>query len=130
MKRYFIRSKTSTNLVMRNIIEYFTLKGHVASRINTTGVYDPSIKRFRRGHTSAIGHADISIVLKPNGRHLEVEVKTGKDKPTDSQILRKERIEAAGGLYIFADSLADLLEELKNRNINIDGIGKEESHSL
>ena len=55
-----------------------------------------------------VGQADISGIMKPNGRRLEIEVKTGEGKLHDGQKNFKAMIEAYGGLHIECRSIADL----------------------
>jgi hypothetical protein len=45
------------------------------------------------------------------GRYLEIEVKTGKDRLSALQMLRRENIERAGGFYIVATSFDDFETE-------------------
>ena len=54
------------------------------------------------------GQADISGILAPNGRRIEVEVKTGGDKQTKEQKRWQRMIEAMGGVYVLARTVGDV----------------------
>lgn len=47
------------------------------------------------------------------GRHLEIEVKTGKDSLSEEQILRIATIKAAGGISFVFDSMETLKIQIK-----------------
>lgn len=51
--------------------------------------------------------ADIIGVL-PDGRHLEVEVKTAKGKQSPEQAIHAKRVTALGGVYILARDVPDV----------------------
>jgi hypothetical protein len=55
--------------------------------------------------------ADITAVV--NGRHVSIEVKTGRDKPQPEQMKMKSQIEHAGGMYIFVHSFDEFLEQIQ-----------------
>jgi predicted transcriptional regulator len=55
--------------------------------------------------------ADITAVV--NGRHVSIEVKTGRDKPRLEQMKVKRQIEHTGGIYIFAHSFDEFLEQIQ-----------------
>jgi hypothetical protein len=55
--------------------------------------------------------ADITAVV--NGRHVSIEVKTGRDKPRPEQMNVKRQIEDAGGIYIFVRTFEDFLEQIQ-----------------
>jgi Holliday junction resolvase len=55
--------------------------------------------------------ADITAVV--NGKHVSIEVKTGRDKPRPEQMKVKQQIEHAGGIYIFVRTFEDFLEQIQ-----------------
>lgn len=59
------------------------------------------------------GGGDISGVAGPHGRRIEIEIKTGKDRQSESQIAFAAMIRKAGGLYIVARSVEQCLEDLE-----------------
>lgn len=109
------KSRTITNPLTNAIIDFFNFKGHKATRINTTGVFDPTRKAFRTGHRSAIGCGDIIICLK-GGLYCEIEIKTGKDKQSENQLLRQKDIERAEGRYFVVKDIDNFLELAKKNN--------------
>lgn len=54
------------------------------------------------------GQADISGVVLPSGRRLEIETKTVTGRQSDEQRSFQEMIERFGGLYVLARSLEDV----------------------
>lgn len=54
------------------------------------------------------GQADISGILWPNGRRIEIETKSRKGKQREAQRRWQEMIEKMGGLYILARTLDDV----------------------
>jgi hypothetical protein len=90
---------TRTNTTTGSIIVYLIANGHVAHRNNTTGVFDPTTKRWRTIAPASKGVGDILCCLK-GGRYLEIEVKTGKDRLSPQQYLRQETLRRAGGFYL------------------------------
>lgn len=67
------------------------------------------------GHITSgvVGMADITGILPPGGRRLEIEVKAGKDQMRIMQHAFKAMIEGAGGLYLIARNVPDLLRDLR-----------------
>ena len=62
-----------------------------------------------------VGGADLSGVQGPTGRRIEIEVKAGNDKQSDEQRAFQAMIEAAGGAYIIARSVDDVIAYLEGR---------------
>ena len=50
--------------------------------------------------------------LDPGGLRVEIEVKIGRDKPSEEQLAFRKMIEDHGGIYIIARSVEEGLEEL------------------
>ncbi|MEW6511857.1 MAG: hypothetical protein AB1428_12975 [Bacteroidota bacterium] len=99
-----------TNSTTGAIIQYLMARGHLAHRNNTTGIYDPRTGRWRSIARGSRGVGDILCCVK-GGYWLEIEVKTGKDKPSVSQLQRRERVERTRGVYLVASSFDDFLEK-------------------
>ena len=57
------------------------------------------------------GQADLSGIM-PDGRRLEVETKTPRDKMSDKQIAFRRMIMSRGGVYIIARDLETCMAEL------------------
>ena len=100
------------------IVNFITWNGYRATRISSTGRLidvgekQPSgisltVKKYIPGQTRR-GTADVSATIK--GRSVMLEVKVGRDKPSDYQ-LREQAIEqAAGGIYEFIHDMDEFLE--------------------
>ena len=56
-----------------------------------------------------IGQADISGLL-PDGRRLEIEVKTGKGKQTPAQKMFENTIRRNNGVFVLAGSVEDAMK--------------------
>jgi len=95
-------------LIQKQILNFLSAYGIFVFRVNTTGVFDPSRKVFRRlGGYNLKGVADILGIL-PNGKFLAVEVKTEKGKQSVFQKNFQEQIEKNNGIYILARSIDDV----------------------
>jgi hypothetical protein len=94
---------SATNDTQNAIVNFLNYSGHHAWRNNTQGTYDPTKKIWRKQAKSMSGPADVQCCLK-GGRHLEVEVKTGKDRMRESQLKHRDWIAAVGGLYVTVGS--------------------------
>jgi hypothetical protein len=49
------------------------------------------------------------VVACINGRHVEIEVKAGSDKPRIEQLQRQQEIKRAGGVYEFIHSTDEFI---------------------
>lgn len=65
------------------------------------------------GPMSEPGVSDIIGTMPPNGRSLYVEIKAGKGRPSDKQIVFLERMRNAGALAFAAWGPDDILRELR-----------------
>ena len=62
--------------------------------------------------TGVAGAADLTGILAPDGRRLEVEVKSKRGRQTAGQRTFQRMIEGTGGVYVVARSLEDLQQRL------------------
>lgn len=87
------------------IINYINWMGYRATRISSTGrkVGDKWIKG-----TTRRGTADISATIQ--GRSLMIEIKVGKDKPSEHQLKEQAKERAAGGSYEFCHNVEEFFE--------------------
>lgn len=92
-------STSTANGLTKAIVKYITLLGGMASRINSTGVYDKETGAYRTGTTKR-GFSDINACYK--GRAIYIEVKIGRDKQSEHQKRFEQQIQASGGLYFIA----------------------------
>ncbi len=100
---------------IRELVE-FKYKA-VTARINTTGLYDPTMMRFRHsGSTNGYEDCDCTIPFWFNGvlvgLKIAIEVKAGSDKLRDAQVKRKAKLESVGALYIEARSTLQVEQEI------------------
>jgi hypothetical protein len=101
------KSDNRANNLTREIVANLNLAGAVMVRINTTGVWDPTRKAFRKNTTGRLGTSDILGVLPVNGRFCAIEVKIGRDKLTDDQTQFLTDVRKAGGLALEARDTFD-----------------------
>lgn len=102
-------SQSLANVLTKAIIDYITLNGGVAWRINNVAVVMPDGSRRAGGMVRGI--ADIHACIK--GKHLSIEVKIGKDKQSPEQIAMQKSIEKAGGIYLIAKNLDMVVDFIK-----------------
>ena len=91
------------------ICNYLSWRDHRATRINVSGRLvegkekQPSgvtlgVKKWIKSSTRK-GSADISATIY--GKSVMIEIKVGKDKPREDQLLEQARERKAGGVYEF-----------------------------
>lgn len=90
----------TANRITANIIRAVNMQpGCVAYRINNVGVWDEAKQVYRRGNTQK-GIGDIHATIR--GRSVWIEVKAGKDKLSAEQMMFRQEVECAGGVYFEA----------------------------
>lgn len=103
----------TANRMTANILRAINMQpGCVAYRINNVGVWDEQKGIYRKGNTQK-GIADIAAVIR--GKSVWIEVKAGRDKLSRDQIIFRQEIVGAGGIYFEArstDAFLDFLTEL------------------
>jgi hypothetical protein len=99
----------TANELTKSIIDFITFSGGSAIRINTQGQLRKIKGEMKWTHGSTRrGTADLHCVFQ--GRHISLEIKIGKDKQSEAQIMEAERITKAGGLYYVAKDMPSFLE--------------------
>jgi len=93
--------------IQRAILDYLTLKRIFHYRNNSGGFKDSNNHFYRFG---ALGSPDIICVIK--GQFIGIEVKAPKGKQSDHQKEFQTNLEAAGGRYLLARSLDDVMNYL------------------
>lgn len=78
--------------------------------------YDRDGNPFKAGLKGA---ADLIAILRPNGRAMAVEVKTGSGALRPAQRNYGKAIEAAGGIFVCARSVDDVATRLKQEGVNV-----------
>lgn len=103
--------KTANGLT-KCIIDYVTLKGFQAERINSTGRQIKTGNAYKWIKNSGTnGTADISATI--HGRSVKIEVKckaTGDTRQSQEQKDYQAKIETAGGIYVIAYTFAQFYE--------------------
>ena len=102
------------NDIQYSIVEFLRSKKIFCWRNNTTGVYDPVSKNFRRpGKHTLSGIGDILGVL-PNGKFLTIEVKTKTGTVSENQKTFMANVKNSNGIAFVARSIEDVERELKS----------------
>jgi hypothetical protein len=91
----FPDTRTANGLTMF-VIKFLTYAGHRATRIASSG---RMIGRKYIPGTTRKGTADISATIR--GRAVMIEIKVGKDKPSEYQLREQELERNSGGVYEF-----------------------------
>lgn len=115
-------SDRTANGLTKCIIDWITLKGGYANRINTQG--QARVNKIPRYNiltgkteyrdsvtwtpsTTRIGTPDIDAIIK--GKAVKIEVKIGKDKLSEAQKKHLEDIAKAGGMYFVAKDMISFI---------------------
>jgi hypothetical protein len=78
--------------------------------------YDRNGNPFKAGLKGA---ADLIAILKPTGRALAVEVKTGTGKLSTAQRNYGLAVERAGGIFVCARSVDDVADRLRQEGFEL-----------
>lgn len=78
-------------------------------RVNVGAFKDSGGRLVRYGIP---GMADISGILAPSGRRIEIECKAANGRQTEQQKRWQQMIEKHGGLYVLARSISDVAHAL------------------
>lgn len=100
-------------LIVKWCLEHLALRGIIAWRQNTGGMYGQSGRYIRFGR---VGCGDITGLLR-NGIRLEVEVKTCIGVQSKEQEDFQRLIESSNGIYLLVRSPQDLLNQLNGLGI-------------
>jgi hypothetical protein len=93
--------------IQRQILDYLALKRIFHYR-NNSGAFVDSNKHFYR--FGALGSPDIICVIA--GQYVGIEVKAPKGRQSDHQKEFQKNLEEAGGKYVLAYSLDDVMTTL------------------
>jgi hypothetical protein len=91
----------------KQILDYLALK-HVFHYRNNSGAFKRDDGHFYR--FGAAGSPDIICVIK--GQYVGIEVKAPKGKQSEHQKEFQRQLEEAGGKYLLAYSLEDVVADL------------------
>lgn len=117
--------KTANGLT-KFICNYLTWMKWRATRVNVQGRLVDGLQKQPSGavlttkkwipSTTRKGTADISATIK--GRSVMIEIKVGKDRPSEYQLAEQRREQAAGGIYEFV-STPEQFFELYDRIVSL-----------
>jgi hypothetical protein len=93
--------------IQKQILDYLALKRIFHYRQNS-GAFDNGKGAFYR--FGAVGAPDIICVIA--GQYVGIEVKAPRGKQSDHQKAFQQALEAAGGRYLLAHSLDDVMVAL------------------
>jgi hypothetical protein len=110
------RAATPESVVLRQCLAVLRLRGVLAWRNNTTGVWDAARGRFRT-FTGLKGVSDILGVLAPSGRLLAVETKAEGGRLTPAQAAFLDAVRAAGGLSLVVRDSRELDAALRAEGV-------------
>lgn len=86
-------------------------------RVNVAGAITPTGRLIRSGPK---GLADISGIVGPSGRRIEIEIKAGKDRLSAEQLSFAQMVSRLGGIHLVArdvdSTIADLARQLEARH--------------
>jgi hypothetical protein len=84
------------NDLTKFVINYLTLNGHFASRIQSQGQYHPKHSRWVKSKVRR-GIGDIIACI--DGRFVMIEIKAGKDRQSEYQKQVEKDVNESGGYY-------------------------------
>ena len=99
--------------LIRSCLDYLAAKKIMAFRVNTMGVYDPSIGMHRK-FTGMKGVSDILGIINVGGvgRFFSCECKIKPRKPTEDQELFMEKVTENGGYALLVYSIDELEKDI------------------
>lgn len=94
-------SDKTANGLTRAVVDYLTLSGHFATRLQSTGTYRADLNRYIPSQQRA-GMPDVFAVV--NGRAVHVEIKIGGDYLSNDQKHALADLQRAGAAVYVARS--------------------------
>lgn len=104
----------SANKLTKSILQYLNASGFVAWNVYNGAVYDPKIKQYRKNKAKKLGVFDICGFRKSDGKHIEVEVKWGRDKMSIHQKLHLDDLQKSGALCYIANHFDEFVEWIES----------------
>lgn len=99
--------KESANAITANVVRVVNMQPKcVAYRINNVGVWDEKRQVHRKANTQK-GIFDVSATIQ--GRSAWFEIKAGRDKPSQDQLIFQQEVRSAGGIAEFIYSTDEFL---------------------
>lgn len=114
----------SEKQIENQIINFLRIVGVFCWKNQSTGIYDPTKKIFRRSnnYNHLRGVSDILGVV--DGKFLAIEVKSESGRLTVEQKAFLQNIRAQGGIAFEARSLVDVVQRLKEEFPNHLGLSR------
>jgi hypothetical protein len=118
MKTKTVKVPATTNNITIGIVNFLKARGHSASRVNTTGIWDERLQRFRTTGARK-GFYDIAATIKtkfvgahgkPIGMSVFIDTKRGRDKLSKEQLEFRNEIMEAGGCCFESKTYYDFEE--------------------
>lgn len=103
---------TKTNLTTKACIDYLHLVGFKVWRNNNGAVYSVKRGTFLKNPNHLLGVPDIIGHSKVTGQAIYVEIKTGRDKLSEAQILFIREAKNAGCAAYVVRDLDDLINQM------------------
>lgn len=98
----------TSNEITKNVLKFLDLKKHYATRVQSQGQYNPTKGRWTKS-TVRRGIGDILSII--DGKAVMIEVKAGKDRMSEWQLMTKDDVEKSGGIYLIIRSFDDFLKQ-------------------
>lgn len=92
--------RITANALTREILHFLFRNRIFAWRANTTGIFDPTLRKFRTSPKKGV--SDILAIVPPTGKLLAIEIKMGKDRLSPEQEGFLLSVKQAGGLSFVA----------------------------
>lgn len=111
------KKSSPANELTSAVMKYMRLLKCAVARINTTGIYDENLGKYRySGSTNGVEDVNCVLPVYVGGLKLgvtvAVEIKVGRDKMRPEQLERKEHVENAGGHYIIAKTFDQFKKDI------------------
>lgn len=111
------KKQSPANALTSAVMKYMSALGCAVARINTTGIYDEKLGKYRfSGSTNGV--EDVNCVLPVHvfghklGVTVAIEIKVGNDRMRLEQKQRRENVERAGGHYIIAKTFDQFKQDI------------------
>lgn len=99
----------SANGLTNCISKWCMINAHHFQRMNSFGLYDVKLKKWRPSGTTK-GISDALLIV--DGQTIHLEIKYGKDRQSDVQKDIQKSIERSGGTYLIVKTFDNFLEQI------------------
>lgn len=121
------KKQSPANALTAAIIKYVELCGACAARVNVMGIFDQSTGKYRTsGSKKGFEDVDVTYPLyiagKKIGLKVAVEIKIGKDRQSEHQIMREQEVTKSGGVYIIAKTFDQFKQDFDEIKVRFSGL--------